>query len=325
MGETRKAERSASGYARHIGRVGGLAFALGIGAAVLTGQAVASADTGDTGAAASSSQSRAERGPAARSHSPSPATSRSARHSDAGSRPEPTPSRTERAVAVDDTVDDDGTAADDKMAAQADAADSIPAHRVARTEARRATSTGAESSAIGAAVQTAAPTPWQRLFANTTPTLSHRPSENTVVDGVIQGSLHPDDPDSTRLRFTATRPAHGTVKISSDGTFAYTPGPTYTGQDRFTVTVSDHLSGFHIHGSAGLLHLLTFGLLGASGHRSSQTVFIGFERATVVAGGLPGPRRRPDQRRREGRRHPVGRKRRGAPATGGDPGGQHAG
>ena len=34
--------------ALHIGRVGGLAVALGIGAAVLTGQAIASADTGDT-------------------------------------------------------------------------------------------------------------------------------------------------------------------------------------------------------------------------------------------------------------------------------------
>ncbi|KRE27945.1 PKD domain-containing protein [Mycobacterium sp. Soil538] len=34
--------------ALHIGRVGGLAIALGIGAAVLTGQAVASAETGDT-------------------------------------------------------------------------------------------------------------------------------------------------------------------------------------------------------------------------------------------------------------------------------------
>ena len=69
-----------------------------------------------------------------------------------------------------------------------------------------------------------------------------------------------------------------------DGTFVYTPGTTYTGQDSFQVTVSDARDGFHIHGAAGLLNLFTFGLLGSSGHRTTQSVLIGSERATVVSG-----------------------------------------
>ena len=54
--------------ALHIGRVGGLAIALGIGAAVLTGQATASAETGDT----STSTSAAAAGPDSSSPSAGP-------------------------------------------------------------------------------------------------------------------------------------------------------------------------------------------------------------------------------------------------------------
>ncbi len=128
------------------------------------------------------------------------------------------------------------------------------------------------------------PSFFEKLFANKTPTLDHRPAENTLVAGSVLGDLHPDDPDSTRLTYTATTPGHGSVVIDTDGTFLYTPGESYSGQDSFQVTVSDARSGFHIHGAAGLLNLFTFGLLGSSGHRSTQTVFIGYERATVVSG-----------------------------------------
>jgi len=70
-----RGDRPPSGYARYIGPVGGLAFALGIGVAVLTGQAVASADTGDSGAgnadgttssSAPSHRPRTDAGPKAR-------------------------------------------------------------------------------------------------------------------------------------------------------------------------------------------------------------------------------------------------------------------
>ena len=134
----------------------------------------------------------------------------------------------------------------------------------------------------------AAAEPTGAFLNNVTPTLAHDPSEDVAEGETIIGNLHPVDPDSRKLRYTATRPAHGTVKINSDGTFVYTPGSTFSGQDSFKVTVSDIGSGFHIHGSEGLLSLFTLGLLGNSGHKTTETVFIGLQR-TVVASDLHQP------------------------------------
>jgi hypothetical protein len=71
-------------------------------------------------------------------------------------------------------------------------------------------------------------------------------------------------------------PARGTVAVSA-GQYTYTADPlaAHTGYtDSFGVTVSDADSGFHIHGLAGLLNMLTFGLLGESGHRSTGSVSV---------------------------------------------------
>lgn len=76
--------------------------------------------------------------------------------------------------------------------------------------------------------------------------------------------------------------------VNQNGTFEYTPGPDFAGQDMFDVTVSDAGNGFHLHGFAGLLNLLTFGLIGTSGHKTTETVFIGNQR-TVIATGLTLP------------------------------------
>ena len=97
---TTRGDRLSSGYARYIG-VGALAFALGIGAAVLIGQAVASADTGDSGAgnaggttnsSAPSHHPRTDAGPKARlsrksSDTESKADSDDVQKSDRTSRP----------------------------------------------------------------------------------------------------------------------------------------------------------------------------------------------------------------------------------------------
>ena len=156
------------------------------------------------------------------------------------------------------------------------------------TDSSHAETTATQSAAPDdASPAAAAPTLGELIdsfFDNDPPSLDHDPSENSVVDGTIQGQLHPEDADSSRLTFTATDPAHGSVVINSDGSFVYTPDDTFAGQDRFDVTVSDARSGLHIHGLAGLLNLVSFGLLGNSGHRSTETVFIGFERAVVVPG-----------------------------------------
>ena len=89
--------------------------------------------------------------------------------------------------------------------------------------ALRAASVAASTQVASAVAAAAAPNPF---FNNQTPTLAYDPAENKVVDGHIEGNLHPVDPDSTKLKYTATKPALGTVVITPSGTFDYTPGRT---------------------------------------------------------------------------------------------------
>jgi len=122
------------------------------------------------------------------------------------------------------------------------------------------------------------------LFNNQTPRLSPAQSAQSAA-GVVRGSLNAVDPDSERLSFTVTgQPSRGTAEVSADGTWTYTPDPAVaaTGTtDSFAVTVSDTPSGFAIHGLAGLLHLLSFGLLGSRGDTSTATVNV-----TVAGSGV---------------------------------------
>ncbi|MGB3233977.1 MAG: PQQ-dependent sugar dehydrogenase, partial [Mycobacterium sp.] len=290
MGGSAAIARTDRPGSRYIGRVGGLAFALGIGAAVLAGAGAASADTSDSDGGTTSVSSSSS---ASSSSSSSSQTKRSA-ESEAESDTDVTEAADAEAEseAAADAEAEDAEEEADEQAEQAEEAetDSLAAvsedapakSRSATPEDDAAEAPATLSSNITAAVEE--PSPFERFFENQSPTLDHDPAENTVVEGRIEGDLHAEDPDSTRLTYTATRPTHGTVVINPDGTFAYTPGASYAGQDRFDVTVSDARSGFHIHGFAGLLNLLSFGILGSSGHRTTETVFIGFERAVVVSG-----------------------------------------
>ena len=305
MGESAaitEAERSTGGYARYVGRVGGLAFALGVGAAVLAGAGAASADTSDSGGASSStsdasssdtsssdtSSSDTDAGPRSKRSSETTQESETASESDATDDAE-TETDADDADDTDDADETDETEIEpeeqegEPSSPAAEDTDAPAGSRAADVE--EPASTQSMSVAPAAAVE---PSPWERFFENETPTLGYNPAENTTIEGRIEGDLHPEDGDSTQLTYTATRPDHGTVVINPDGTFVYTPGASYAGQDRFDVTVSDARSGFHIHGFAGLLNLLSFGILGNSGHRTTETVFIGFERA-VVASGLNSP------------------------------------
>ena len=113
------------------------------------------------------------------------------------------------------------------------------------------------------------------LFSNRTPTLNpHQTGQS--AGGVVSGNLNAVDPDSSSLTYTVTaQPAHGTVAVRTDGSYGYTADPALaaTGTtDSFGVTVSDAASGFHFHGFAGLLNLMTGGRLGSSGHTSVATV-----------------------------------------------------
>ncbi len=121
------------------------------------------------------------------------------------------------------------------------------------------------------------------LFNNQTPRLN--PTQlSQSPSGVVSGQLGAVDPDSPRLTFTVTGdPVHGSAEVNPDGSWTYTPQPSaaVTGiVDSFRVTVSDAASGFAIHGLAGLLNLLTFGVIGTRGDTSTSTVAV-----TVTATG----------------------------------------
>ncbi len=113
------------------------------------------------------------------------------------------------------------------------------------------------------------------LFNNASPRLN--PTQNPQSPGgVVTGRLNATDSDSAPLRYSVVQaPAHGTVTVGADGSYSYTANPALaaTGTtDSFRLTVSDEGTGFHIHGVGGLINLLTFGLLGSSGHTATASV-----------------------------------------------------
>lgn len=83
----------------------------------------------------------------------------------------------------------------------------------------------------------------RRTFFNQAPTID--PVQiSGVLDGPVTGTLGGHDPDGDRLIYVLTRgPKSGTVQISRDGTFTYTPGDDFDGVDAFRVTAID--IGFH--------------------------------------------------------------------------------
>ncbi len=117
-----------------------------------------------------------------------------------------------------------------------------------------------------------------------------------MPNGIVSGALAANDPDSPVVGFALARPpAHGSVTVTGTGQYTYTAEPTmaHAGYvDSFQVTASDADSGFHIHGLAGLINLLTFGLIGISGHETSTTVRIAvapFNNAPTGAVSAGGP------------------------------------
>ena len=152
-----------------------------------------------------------------------------------------------------------------------------------------------------------------KTFFNQGPTIAYNPAQNSLVDGNIVGTLVANDPDGTGYTLTATKPANGEVVVNPDGTFVYTPGPDYDGRDTFNVTVTEADSGFHIHGLGGLLNLVTFGLLGESGHSTTRTITVGRRSSAIRAehcrvrpgkpNGFPDPAGQPNPHRRKGRSH----------------------
>ena len=114
------------------------------------------------------------------------------------------------------------------------------------------------------------------FFNNQTPRLNPAQLAQGPT-GVVTGLLNAVDPDSPRLSYTITAdPSHGVAALSPEGTWTYTPDVAVAAgvTDSFRVTVSDAPSGFAIHGLAGLINLLSFGLLGSRGDSSTSPVTV---------------------------------------------------
>ena len=271
-----------------VGRFGSLSAALGVGAAILAGgSGVAWADGAESAGSAgggisdpaggAARSAPAAKGPATKGPSPRargltgsvPARVGVAKRSVAHGRPRPAPPLALSAAAFDDTP----TARSTPTAAEA-VAPSLPGRETA-SDAPVQQSLSAE--AVGDDPISGFFEGISTFFNNQTPRLT--PIQlGQSPSGVITGDLNPVDPDSPVLSFTIARaPAHGTAVVNGDGSYVYTPGTAaaLTGiTDSFQVTVSDAPSGFAIHGLAGLINLLTFGLLGRRGDSSTSTVSV---------------------------------------------------
>lgn len=79
---------------------------------------------------------------------------------------------------------------------------------------------------------------------NQLPTASPTPYF-TTVSGDLVGTLGVSDPESDPVTYSVIHaPSDGTVQIALNGTYTYTPGLNYTGDDVFTVRVHD--PGFNL-------------------------------------------------------------------------------
>ncbi|MFN8033730.1 MAG: Ig-like domain-containing protein [Mycobacterium sp.] len=225
-----------SRYARYVGRVGALAFALGVGVAVANNGAVAAADTGSS----------------------SGASAHSARHAATAASGTNQKAAPKRAAATRATV----SAAVVRTPPAPAAAQARTGPKVPRGTASFADLAGYArrevEQAQAVAAQTSQPprTIGNVLFAQT-PVLAYNAAQNVqAADGVITGTLNASQANGYALTFTASGAQHGTVDIHPDGTFTYSPDLDFTtlgGTDTFTVVADDRPGNDpHWHGLATL-------------------------------------------------------------------------
>lgn len=225
-----------SRYARYVGRVGALAFALGVGVAVANNGAVAAADTGSS----------------------SGASAHSARHAATAASGTNQKAAPKRAAATRATV----SAAVVRTPAAPAAAQARTGPKVPRGTASFADLAGYARREVEQAQAVAAQTSQPpRTIGNTffaqTPVLAYNAAQNVQApDGVITGTLNASQANGYALTFTATGAQHGSVDINPDGTFTYSPDDqfkTLGGTDTFTVVADDRPGNDpHWHGLATL-------------------------------------------------------------------------
>ena len=148
------------------------------------------------------------------------------------------------------------------------AASAAPGDSVGHSSTRAAPARSSDANSLR-------PNGFATLLNNRTPTLA--PTHTIPVGRVVHGQLHANDPDGDSLTYSvAMNPAHGSVVLSGDDyTYTLDQSLAQTGAtDSFQVAVSDAGRGFHIHGLAGLINLLSFGIVGSSGHTAVGTISV---------------------------------------------------
>lgn len=122
---------------------------------------------------------------------------------------------------------------------------------------------------------------YQRTFEAVTPTFPPQTRSEALDPGETSDPFALDgvDTDGRRLTYAVhgAGSGGGTLKISGSQA-TYTAPTGWNGTDPYTdtfqVTTSDFWSGPHIHGLSGLINLLTFGLVGSSGHTAHGTLTV---------------------------------------------------
>ena len=73
-----------------------------------------------------------------------------------------------------------------------------------------------------------------------TPPLATATNFSTQAETKYMGTLMGRDADKDKLTFaTGSSPTNGVLELASDGKFSYTPNPEFTGNDKFSFSVSD--------------------------------------------------------------------------------------
>ena len=85
----------------------------------------------------------------------------------------------------------------------------------------------------------------RRTFFNQAPTVAPVQTTGQLI-GPITGTVGATDPEGDPLTYAVTvQPRYGSVAVSADGDYVYTPGAEFNGLDSFNVAVTD--TGFHLN------------------------------------------------------------------------------
>lgn len=85
----------------------------------------------------------------------------------------------------------------------------------------------------------------RRALFNQAPTV-HPVQTTGQLDGAITGTIGAVDPEGDALSYAVTEtPKYGSVVVSANGSYVYTPGANFTGVDSFNIAVTD--TGLHIN------------------------------------------------------------------------------